>query len=393
MRSRPAVLLLLVLASPAAADETGARRLELVVRETAGIRRFGYPVSVVLPPDAAARAGDRFRLLEGGKPVAAQFRRVEGKRGQAAAVYLDFNVSHGPLKKHTYRVEYGPGVEPAPEPKGGITVKVGEDELTVTHGRELEFVLPRNRPGLLRQVRAGRTEYLRAGSPGLLLRDKDGKEHRAGAGEARVTRSGPLAAAVRFDSGEALVGGKVVSAVELEFPRSKSWVRVTWTVDDPKGDVAALGAELNLAVQGPRTLVDFGAGSYVYAALRPGESAVLRAGPPWATLVGRAGALRPYVVAPAEGRTPPAEGWAHVMDRERCTAVAVADFAAGPGAEIAADADGRLRLWRSFAPGAGPKRLAFWLHFVGMPVQVGAATSPQAMLAPLRVEVRADAKR
>jgi hypothetical protein len=78
------------------------------------------------------------------------------------------------------------------------------------------------------------------------------------------------------------------------------------------------------------------------------------------------------------------------MDRERCTAVAVAEFAAGPGAEIAADADGRLRLWRSFAPGAGPKRLAFWLHFVGMPVQVGAATSPQAMLAPLRVEVRAD---
>jgi hypothetical protein len=69
--------------------------------------------------------------------------------------------------------------------------------------------------------------------------------------------------------------------------------------------------------------------------------------------------------------------------------VAVAGFAAGPGAEIAVGADGRLRLWRAFAPAAGPKRLTFWLHFVGMPVQVGAATSPQAMLAPLHVEVRA----
>jgi hypothetical protein len=374
--------------SPAAADEPAPRRLELVVRETAGIRRFGYPVTVVLPA-GAARAGDRYRLLEKGKPVAAQFRRVAGKGGGAAAVHLDFNVSHGPLEKRTYQVEYVPGVEPGPEPKGGLTVQVGDDTVTVAHGRELDFVLPRQLPGLLRQVRAGRTEYLRDGSPGLLLGDRAGKERRAGVGAARVTRSGPLAAAVRFEGSEELGGGKVASAVEMEFPRSKSWVRVSWTVADPQGGVAALGAELNLAVQGPRTLVDFGAGSYVYAALRPGESAVLRGGPPWATLVGRAGALRPYVVAPAEGRNPPAEGWAHVMDRERCTAVAVEGFAARPGAEITVGADGRLRLWRPCTPGAGPKRLAFWLHFVGMPVQVGAATSPQAMLAPLRVEVRA----
>jgi hypothetical protein len=44
-------------------------------------------------------------------------------------------------------------------------------------------------------------------------------------------------------------------------------------------------------------------------------------------------------------------------------------------------------------PPAGAKRLAFWLHFVGMPVQVGAATSPQAMLAPLQVEVRGAGER
>ena len=51
-----------VLAAPAAADEAGVRRLELVVRETAGLRRFGYPVTVVLPPDAAARGGDRWAV-------------------------------------------------------------------------------------------------------------------------------------------------------------------------------------------------------------------------------------------------------------------------------------------------------------------------------------------
>ena len=179
-------------------------------------------------------------------------------------MYLDFNISHGPLEKHTYRVEYGPGVEPGPGPKGGLTVEAGEGALTVAHGRELEFVLPRDLTGLLRQVRAGRTEYLRAGSPGLFLQDKDGKEHRAsGPAAGRVTRSGPLAVALRYDGSEALAGEKVASAVGMEFPRSKSWVRVTWDVDDPKGVVAALGAELNLAVQGPRTLVDLGGGSYV----------------------------------------------------------------------------------------------------------------------------------
>jgi hypothetical protein len=186
----------------------------------------------------------------------------------------------------------------------------------------------------------------------------------------------------------------------MEFPRTKSWVRVAWTVEDPDAYVAGLGAELLLNVQGEPTLVDFGGGSYVYAALRKGQAATLRAGSSdkdkassWETLLGPAGALKPYVVAPP-GKDTPAEGWAHVMDRQRCTAIAVEGFArAGEEAELTVDADGRLRLWRLFAPGSapvprGPKRLTFWLHFVGMPVQVGAATSPQAMLAPLRVEVR-----
>jgi hypothetical protein len=40
-------------------------------------------------------------------------------------------------------------------------------------------------------------------------------------------------------------------------------------------------------------------------------------------------------------------------------------------------------------PGApkGPKKtLRFWLHFVTTPIQVGAVTSPQSMLAPLEPE-------
>jgi hypothetical protein len=82
------------------------------------------------------------------------------------------------------------------------------------------------------------------------------------------------------------------------------------------------------------------------------------------------------------------------MDKERCTAVALADFAADKQRSIiSANADGLLQIGRTFAPQGeaaprGRKQLRFWLHFVGMPVHVGALTSPQAMLAPLRVEVQ-----
>jgi hypothetical protein len=83
-----------------------------------------------------------------------------------------------------------------------------------------------------------------------------------------------------------------------------------------------------------------------------------------------------------------------VIDGTRCTAAAVADFGAAGRDRIEVSAGGRLRLWRDFAgqgaaPAPGPKTLTFWLHFVPTPVQVGAATSPQAMLAPLRVEWQA----
>jgi hypothetical protein len=62
--------------------------------------------------------------------------------------------------------------------------------------------------------------------------------------------------------------------------------------------------------------------------------------------------------------------------------------------EIQIDADGRLRLRASVGDpklrkaGRSVIRLRCWLHFVDMPVQVGALTSPQSMKAPLEVAVK-----
>jgi hypothetical protein len=391
-----------------AAEPTGVHRLEVVVKEGAGIRRFGYPVSVILPLAAPVADADHFRLLEKGKPVPAQFRPHGDTRKGIRAVSLDFNTSPAPLETRTFVVEYGPKVKTGGIPVRGMKVVTEADQFRVVHSPGLEFIVPRNLLGLLRGVKTDKTDYLRPGSAGLFIRYKDDINFRAGGfgpfGKptvACIVKQGPLASTLRFESTEALRGGRSVeSAVEMDFPRSKSWVRVTWTVDDPEGFVAGLGADLNLNIQGVPALVDFGAGSYVYAHLRKGQTAVLRSCEPrrrqnqlvpvWKTLVGQAEALTPYVV----GEGTPAEGWAHVMDRQRCTAVAVADFARAKGeAGIRIDADGRLRVWKHFGsrgklPPVGRKTLTLWLHFVGMPVQVGAVTSPQAMLAPLEVRVR-----
>jgi hypothetical protein len=396
----------LALLSGRAEEPAKAARLTLTVSEADGIRRFGYPVSAVLPVGKEAVEANRFRLLRDGKPVAAQFRPHPGPGKDAAAVVVDFTADNAPFEKQTYTVEYGPDVAPGPEPKGGMTVETARGTITVAHANGPAFGIPDDLLGLFRQVRVGKTDYLREGSPGLWLRGKDESRRRVGGegpdgapSKATTTRSGPLATALRFEGAVAL-GDKssAASVVEMEFPRSKSWVRVDWTVSDPDGLVSEMGAELQLNVPDGKTIVDFGAGSMVYVALNKGQAAQMKAGrgedagPAWQTLVGEPKALKPYVVAPPKSPTP-AEGWAHVMDRERCIAVAVRDFAAaGQECAITVEDGGRLQIQRHFARGSdaspkGPKRLTFWLHFVSMPVQVGAKTSPQAMLSPLRVEV------
>jgi hypothetical protein len=166
------------------------------------------------------------------------------------------------------------------------------------------------------------------------------------------------------------------------FPRSKSWVEIRWTVADPDRLVTSFIADLNLLLEGSPTLVDFGANDTVYDALKPGQRLAFQAAPAepkqprWFVNLNN----EPY----ASGHTAP-EGWAHLMDSRRATAIAVDGFGRESRDRIEASTDGHLLIRRDLLNG-GEGTMHFWLHFVTMPVQVGAATSPQSMQNPLAVE-------
>jgi hypothetical protein len=343
------------------------------VRETAGLRRFSYPVRTTIPPNAAS-----LQLLENSKVIPAQFTPVDG------AIEIDFNVSLGPWETREYRVEPGPHTMTK-----GITISEDGGAFTV-HSSNLAFEIPGNMLGLLRGVKLGDVPYLRSGSQGLVLNYKDDAEFRAGgighwgaATKATILKRGPLVCAVRFESTEGLRSDRSVkSVVDLTFPRSKSWMEAQWKVEDPERWVSGLMADLNLLVEGAPIMVDFGANDTIYDALRAGGTFALFAGPPqgrepqWSVRLNN----EPY----ASGAKP-AEGWAHVMDKQRATAIAVAGFGEETRDRIEVSADGHLLIRRDFA-GGSERTLHFWLHFVTNPVQLGAATSPQAMQNPLRIE-------
>jgi len=294
------------------------------------------------------------------------------------------------------RLVYGPDVK-STDPKGEMHVVTTDTHFRVVNHGSLTWDIPKDALGLFHDVKTAKTQYVRPGSEGLVIWYRDQIPFRAGGkgpngkptvGE--IVRQGPLAVALRFTGTEALRGSRSVeSVVDLTFPRSKSWVRIDWTIDDPNALVAGLGINLSLNLMAENTLVDFGAGSYVYTTLKNAESALLDAQQgKWTIQQGTGENLTPFATSTATNRS--VEGWAHMMDRQACTAFAFHGMNDPTGGSIRARGDGQLSAMRYFARDpmiarAGPKRLTAWFHFVPMPVQIGALTSPQSMMAPLEI--------
>ena len=396
-----------------AAEVQAAERVVVELRETAGIRRFQFPVAVQMTLAKPVPRETTFRLLSDGKPMLAQFRTAE-EGDNVAKWWLDFPVNLLPYQSVVYEVEYGGDLPEGPSRTRGHKLVESDDAFQIVNDPYITWSVERNLKGLLRSVRAGDLEYLRPGSAGLFLRDRDGTDHSlggnsAGRENARVIRQGPLAVGLRFEcvaSDPQLEN--VRSTVDLVFPVFKSWVEVDWRIDDPQGRLAGAGAMLDGNLNEPTrqapTLVDFGATSLVYLALRSGQQTRLDGGPgvressrqadgglfhTWEVVRGKPDQLEPFVFGPrqSDGGAAP-EGWAHVMDRQRCLAIAIDGFARHTEDHLSVSAEGTVEVYRQFAARdanarRAAKRLRFWLHCVPFPPQQTAATSPQSMQMPI----------
>jgi hypothetical protein len=353
--------------------------------EKAGLRRFGYPVHLLLPDIGPT---DQIRLLKDGKPVTAQFRSTKDAAGKPA-IALDFSTSPGPLETETYTLETG---VKGPEPKEGIRVEKHDGFYRVSSGKDLHYEVPTNLTTLARSIVNGKQEYVDSKSSGFSLIDKGGQSIAIGGSSvtSEIDYQGPITASLRYQAATKIGESVVSSEIHLLYPRSKSWVEIVWTINDPSKTAPAVQFDLDLLIEGTPTLIDLGASETVYGTIKDDQVMSLAAAPKTLWKVYQSQAKGPGLSLFA-GSTPNgnnhAAGWAHVMDRKRCTAAAFDQFGQHHNDAIVTKANGNLSLKREFSDLNETRRtFHFWLHFVPMPVQIGALTSPQAMQNPLVVE-------
>ncbi len=142
----------------ASASTQGEQLVRLLLKETVGLRRFGYPVHVNLPMDfspAGISDDDSFTLKRDGQDVPAQFRRVRRRDG-TSLVSLDFNASPGPFEIQNYTVHHNPGLKTAVVKGRGMSVQRNGSTIEVSHSPTFGMQSPKTWPVLSGRSRSRR---------------------------------------------------------------------------------------------------------------------------------------------------------------------------------------------------------------------------------------------
>lgn len=375
-------------AAPRLLAQSGGR-IALTVSEPAGIRRTEYPVSTrVTLPQGAVRETGSLRLRAATTDVTAQFTPTASwDDGSIRTLDVDFNLSVGASESRGLQLEYGVSPAASDTPvRGGLTVSETADAIqvgAVSLGR---------RPWPLLTSIAYRGEIIGRGDNGLSLIDAAGTPHPFGAsGDVRteVTRRGPLLVTIRYSGTVTIDGDPIAVNLTCDLPNSKTWIKMTVTVDDRRHRVARLRVDTPFALATFPWTWDFGTDSGTYGAFRAESDRVVltqrvtASTRGWTVDTGNATDLRTYERS-AAGRSPVVAGWGHLLDARNAIAFAVDGFATTPGI-YAWSFDGGGRARYEGPPHANGPAAVLYEHFVSTPVPIGAATSPTAMLKNLTV--------
>jgi hypothetical protein len=180
-------------------------------------------------------------------------------------------------------------------------------------------------------------------------------------------------------------GYSVPLTITAEMPSSKTWVKIHASVEDPQKRLREIGLGTPLAFGPLPWTWDFGTSRWSYGSLRNTTDSVTMTQAPagdWTIQTGQ----QVYEKSPAGNRAP--VQWGHFQDGKEVVAFAVERGAEQNGtSKVSFDGTGQAIY--QFAPTTPSTHfeLTVYQHFVNTPVQIGAATSPAAILSPLEVSV------
>lgn len=382
------MVLLAALGAAAVAAQT-PKNVALSVRETAGIRRFGFPVGVRVPfPKGALASAANARVVLNGAEVPAQF-TGEGQWPDGSIQWLavDLNATIGPNETQTYQLEYGAEVKSGPPPRG-LSVTEEADAIQVGTVRFSKAGAP-----LVLSVKY-RNEDIGSAGTGFTVTDASGRSLNVASAQPpklEILKRGPLSVKIRYSGRLAVdTGYSVPFVTTVEMPNSKSWVKVSAQVDDPGKRLREISYQTPLSF-GPLPWVwDFGTERWTYGALRnPSDSVVLTetvkaAGTvDWRIVSGPKGKEQAYETSRAASSAPMVR-WGHIQDAKEVVAFGVDGNPNRPGKyQFILDGAGGASFRFTAAAPVARHQLTVYQHYVSTPVQIGAATSPAAMLSPL----------
>lgn len=320
-----------------------AQSITFSVSETAGLRRFGYPVTASLESAAGMiEDAEKVRLLTtDGQEVPAQFTAMsKWADGSVRGLDVDFSPSPGPGETLTYRVEIGK--EPTQPLRAGLSVTETAAEIVLASAA-IRHCIRRDGKPLLTSIAFGENEFI----------GPDGIRTTLQPGNVEFLKRGPFNVTLKLGS------------VQLEYVNTKSWVKIVQHADD-KRDLT-VDAHFNLTKL--PLLWDFGAGSWLYGNMsKPGQTVTLQHRAAWDILTA------PDTVF---ATTKTFDGCGHLADAERVAAFGIVN--AANDNEMKLTADGRIHI------AAKRRDLTVYFHVVGQPIPVTAVTSPQSMISPLVV--------
>lgn len=379
--------------SPTSAQPGSTTRV-FHVRETIGIRRTEYPVSVSFQLAKGALADvSHARVMTNSAEVATQFTsRASWDDGSVQTLDADFNASLDPEEDRRYELQLGPAVTAAVKPTRGLTVDDQPDAIVVGNLKIAKSGSP------LVMSAAYRGEGIGSGANGLTLTDANGRRHdlsKAQGANLEVVKPGPFLVLLKYTA-TIPVDETTSLPVEilLEMPNSKSWLKTTATVADRTRKLKDIAIERPYAWSGFPVLWDFGTDSGTYGVFRAAsdlvtltQTATASGASGWKIESGPLNQRRP-VETSAGPRNKGAAGWGHLQDAKSVVAFAFSRFGREAGTYTIALSGGGQATFRFAAttPSTQPQ-IVLYEHFVATPVAIGAATNPTAMLTSLSVTV------